>query len=257
MPELTGKHAVVTGGGRGIGEAIAQSLAARGARVTIMGRDLARLQRSLPALGGDDRAQAVVVDVADPDSVAAAFDAARTRFGRIDILVNNAGQAQSAPFARTSLALWQQMLAVNLTGSFLCAQQALPDMLAGGWGRIVNVASTAGLVGYQYVSAYVASKHGVIGMTRSLALELARKPVTVNAVCPGYTDTDIVAETVANIVEKTGRTAEQAREQLARGNPQGRLVAPQEVANAVLWLCLPGSESITGQSISVSGGEVM
>ncbi len=187
----------------------------------------------------------------------AAFDAARGGFGPVHLLVNNAGQAHSAPFAKTSIELWRQMLDVNLTGSFLCSQAALPDMLAAGFGRIVNVASTAGLVGYQYVSAYVASKHGVIGLTRSLALELARKPVTVNAVCPGYTETDIVAGTIANIAAKTGRSAEQARAELTRSNPQGRLVQPQEVANAVAWLCLPGSEAITGQAISVSGGEVM
>ncbi len=256
MAELAGRHAVVTGGGRGIGEAIARVLAGRGARVTIMGRDQVRLAQTAAALGGADLVRAVGIDVADPASVAVAFDAARAAFGPVHLLVNNAGQAHSAPFAKTSIELWRQMLDVNLTGSFLCSQAVLPDMLAAGFGRIVNVASTAGLVGYQYVSAYVASKHGVIGLTRSLALELARKPVTVNAVCPGYTETDIVADTIANIAAKTGRSAEQARAELTRSNPQGRLVQPQEVANAVAWLCLPGSEAITGQAISVSGGEV-
>lgn len=257
MAELAGRHAVVTGGGRGIGEAIARILAGRGARVTIMGRDQGRLAGTAASLGGDGVVRAVGIDVADPRSVGAAFDAARAGFGPVHLLVNNAGQAHSAPFAKTSIELWRQMLDVNLTGCFLCSQAALPDMLAAGFGRIVNVASTAGLVGYQYVSAYVASKHGVIGLTRSLALELARKPVTVNAVCPGYTETDIVAGTIANIAAKTGRSAEQARAELTKSNPQGRLVQPQEVANAVAWLCLPGSEAITGQAISVSGGEVM
>ena len=166
------------------------------------------------------------------------------------------GQAESAPFAKTSLDLWQRMLAVNLTGSFLCAQAALPGMLDAGWGRIVNIASTAGQRGYAYVSAYTAAKHGVVGLTRSLALEVARKGVTVNAVCPGYTDTALLHESIANVVAKTGRSMEAARDGFAAGNPQQRIVQPDEVADAVLWLCGEGASAITGQSISVSGGEV-
>ena len=187
----------------------------------------------------------------------AGFARAAGEFGPVSILVNNAGQAVSAPFVKTDLALWQRMLQSNLTGTFLCTQAVLPGMLAAGYGRIVNVASTAGLIGYQYVSAYCAAKHGVIGLTRSLALELAKKNITVNAVCPGYTDTEIVRAAVANISAKTGRNEDEARAELARSNPQGRLVQPQEVANAVLWLCLPGSEAVTGQAIAVAGGEVM
>jgi NAD(P)-dependent dehydrogenase (short-subunit alcohol dehydrogenase family) len=171
--------------------------------------------------------------------------------------VNNAGQAESAPLAKTDLALWQRMLAVNLTGAFLCAREALPEMTARGAGRIVNVASTAGLVGYAYVAAYCAAKHGVVGLTRAAALECAKTGVTVNAVCPGYTETDLVATAVANIVAKTGKSEAEARAALVARNPQARMVQPEEVAGAVLWLCLPASSSVTGQAIAVAGGEVM
>jgi len=193
------------------------------------------------------------VDVSDPASVEQAF----ARAGAVDILVNNAGQAVSSPFLRTDAARWQQMLDVNLSGAWHCMQAALPGMLDAGWGRIVNVASTAGLTGYRYVAAYCAAKHGLVGLTRALALELAAKGITVNAVCPGYTDTDIVQDAVANIVRKTGRTEEQARAELASANPQGRLVRPGEVAHAVTMLCLPAAASMNGQSIAVAGGEVM
>lgn len=248
---------MVTGGGRGIGAAIADALAREGATVSVLGRDAARLAAQVEALGGAGRAQAVAADVADETSVRAAFAAVRERYGRVDVLVNNAGQAGSAPAARTDLALWQAMLAVNLTGTFLCTREALPEMTKRGSGRIVNVASTAGLLGYAYVSAYCAAKHGVVGFTRAVALETAKSGVTVNAVCPGYTETDIVQDAVANIMAKTGKTEAEARAALVARNPQGRMVRPDEVANAVLWLCMPGSEAITGQAIAVAGGEVM
>ena len=250
---LSGKHALVTGGSRGIGAAVASILLSHGARVTILGRT------ANPSMAGDwiVRSHFVKADVSDIEGVKKAFESARANFGEIEILVNNAGQAGSASFLKTDDKLWRQMMAVNLDGTFHCTQAALPAMLAASWGRIVNIASTAGIAGYSYVTAYCAAKHGVIGLTRSLALEVAAKGVTVNAVCPGFTDTDIVKESVANIVAKTGRTPEQARMELASRNPQKRLVLPEEVANAVAWLCLPGSEAVTGQAIAVAGGEVM
>jgi len=254
---LSGRHAVVTGGGRGIGAAIAEMLAQEGASVTLIGRDRARLEARAGTLGGTATADVAVCDVGDENSVTRAFGEIRARHSRIDILVNNAGQAESAPFAKIDSALWARMLAVNLTGTFLCAREVLPEMIGHGWGRIVNVASTAGLVGYPYVAAYCAAKHGVVGLTRSLALETAKSGITVNAVCPGYTETDIVKDAVANITRKTGKSEAEARAALVRHNPQGRMVQPGEVANAVRWLCLPGAESVTGQAIALAGGEVM
>jgi len=257
MSGLTGRHAVVTGGGRGIGSAIAEALAQAGATVTLVGRDRVRLESRAVELARHAPCDVMVCDVGDDRSVADAFAQIRARHPTIDILVNNAGQAESAPFAKTDPTIWQRMLAVNLTGTFLCARETVPGMITQGWGRIVNVASTAGLVGYPYVAAYCAAKHGVIGLTRSLALETAKTGVTVNAVCPGYTETDIVKDAVANITQKTGKSEAEARAALVRHNPQGRMVQPGEVANAVRWLCLPGAESVTGQSIVIAGGEVM
>lgn len=256
-PALVGKHALVTGGATGIGFAIAQALVAQGVKVTIAGRTASALELAVDKLRDGGQIDYVVMDVSSADSVSGAFWHAAQVYGDIDILVNNAGQASSASFLNTSEEQWQQMLAVNLTGTFLCSQQALPAMLKNGWGRIINVASTAGLKGYAYVAAYCAAKHGVIGMTRALAMEVANKGVTVNAVCPGYTETDIVKQAVANIVAKTGRSEEQARAELAAGNPQKRLIQPEEVADAVLWLCSPASAAQNGQAIAVAGGEVM
>lgn len=255
LSDSHGRHALVTGGGRGIGAAIVRQLIAAGAKVTVLGRDIETVQAL--ATEKPDVLHAVSADVSDGDQVAAAFVSARDRFGPLSILINNAGQAGSAPFLKTATQLWQNMLAVNLTGTFLCTQAALPDMLAGGWGRIVNVSSTAGLTGYAYVSAYCAAKHGVIGLTRALALEVAKKGVTVNAVCPGYTETDILRDSINNVMAKTGRSLEAARAEFAAGNPQGRLVQPEEVAHTVRWLCGAGASAITGQTIAVCGGEVM
>ena len=251
---LAGKVAVVTGGGRGIGAAIARALAQAGAGIALIGRDESRLKQQAAALSADTLTASA--DITDSNSVRAAFARIRERFPRVDILVNNAGQAESAPFSKTDIALWNRMLAVNLTGTFLCTREVLPAMLRQDYGRVVNLASTAGLVGYAYVSAYCAAKHGVIGLTRALALETAKSAVTVNAVCPGYTETEIVRNTLANIVAKTGKSEAEARAALTSHNPQGRLVSPEEVANAVLWLCAPGSGAVNGQAISVDGGEV-
>lgn len=254
--KLQGRHALVTGGGKGIGLAIAQALLSEGVIVTLAGRSEATLKHAVASFI-NSKVQYVVMDVCDQESVQAAFQLAQSRDGRIDILINNAGQASSASFLKTDAKLWRSMMDVNLNGSFICMQQALPAMLEAGWGRIVNVVSTAGLKGYAYVSAYCAAKHGVIGLTRAVALEVAAKGVTVNAVCPGYTETDIVKDAIANIVAKTGRSEEQAKAELAAGNPQKRLVQPQEVADAVLWLCMDGASAMNGQSIAVAGGEVM
>ena len=253
---LTGRHVVVTGASRGIGSTIAASLAGRGARVSLFGRSAENLHTVSKALGGTSIAAPIATDVTDAASVTAAFARAREHFGPVHILVNNAGQAASAKFTDTDAALWNRIMAVNLTGTYLCTRQAVPDMLQVGFGRIVNVASIAGLRGAPYICAYVASKHAVIGLTRSLALEFANKNITVNAVCPGYTDTDIVREAIANIVKKTGRSEAEALASLVATNPQRRLITPEEVAHTVTWLCSPGAESITGQSIVVAGGEV-
>jgi NAD(P)-dependent dehydrogenase (short-subunit alcohol dehydrogenase family) len=253
---LAGRHAFVTGGSRGIGLAIVHALLQQGVHVTVASRSADSLRQAALS-SACDNLHTTQLDVTQEDQVALAFERAQARFGAVDILVNNAGQAISQRFDRTSLHDWRQMLAVNLDGTFLCTQQALPAMVARGWGRVVNVASTAGLTGYAYVAAYCAAKHAVVGFTRALALEVARKGVTVNAICPGYTDTDIVAHAVSNIVEKTGMTAEQARARLAERNPQGRLVQPDQVAAAVLWLCQEQSGAINGQAVPVDGGEVM
>ena len=252
---LTGRHALVTGAARGSGAEIARTLAAEGAILTLLGRDREALQRVADSLAGSGHG-VVAADVASPEAVQAAFAEVRAARGPVAVLVNNAGAAESAPFLKTSFELWQRMLSVNLTGSFLCAQAALPDMLDAGWGRIVNIASTAGQKGYAYVAAYTAAKHGVIGLTRALALEVARKGITVNAVCPGYTDTDILRNSVANVVGKTGRSEADALAEFSSVNPQKRIVQPSEVADTVRWLCGAGAASVTGQSISVSGGEV-
>jgi NAD(P)-dependent dehydrogenase (short-subunit alcohol dehydrogenase family) len=258
QPAIFGdRHAVVTGASRGIGHAIAAALAGEGARVSLFGRDEGRLSQVSRELGGTSRANPVTVDVAAVSSVHDAFATARRHFGPVHILVNSAGQAASAKFADTDPILWNAILGVNLTGTYLCAREALPDMLQLGFGRIVNIASVAGLRGAAYIAAYCASKHAVIGLTRALALELAMKNITVNAVCPGFTDTDIVKEAIANISSKTGRSEEEALAALVATNPQRRLITPEEVANAALWLCKPGTESVTGQSIVIAGGEVV
>jgi len=244
---MRGLRAVVTGGGSGIGAAIAEALARDGASVVLMGRNASRLRETAVRIGGEVQR----LDVGDEASVSAAFAA----IGPVDILVNNAGQVETSPLKTTTLEAWNRMLQVNLTGTFLCSRAVLEGMSERGFGRIINVASTAGIKGYAYVAAYCAAKHGVLGLTRAMALELANKGVTVNAVCPGYTETEIVEKAVSNIVIKTGRSPEQARKLLAASNPQRRLIQPQEVATTVLWLARRESNSITGQAIPICGGE--
>ncbi|MFI5388369.1 MAG: SDR family NAD(P)-dependent oxidoreductase [Candidatus Eremiobacterales bacterium] len=253
MGGLSGRHAFITGGSGGIGSATALALAGHGANVTLAGRDRSRLDRAAEAIGS---ACVVTVDVRDETSVKHAFDQAREKFGDVDILVNAAGYAQSAPVKRTSLDAWREAIEVNLTGTFLCCREAVGPMIDARYGRIVNVASTAALRGYRYVAAYCAAKHGIVGLTKALALESAASNVTVNAVCPGYTQTPMLDESIANIVAKTGKSAAEARDALLKETPRGIFVHPSDVAAAVAWLCLPGAEAVTGQAISVDGGEL-
>jgi NAD(P)-dependent dehydrogenase (short-subunit alcohol dehydrogenase family) len=252
MNTLAGRHALVTGGGTGIGAAVAMTLAGAGAAVTICGRRLEPLQATA---SGDENILPVTADVTDEAAMATLFEHAETAGKPIDIVVANAGMAESMPVHKTSIALWNRTLMVNLTGAFLTVKPALAGMRARGFGRIVFVASTGGLKGYAYVAPYVAAKHGVIGLMRTLALETATAGITVNAVCPGFTETTMLADAVDRIVETTKRGTADVRAALAARNPQGRFIAPREVADTVLWLCGAASAAITGQAISVSGGE--
>jgi len=246
------RHALVTGGGSGVGKATALALANAGVEVTICGRRADVLEA---VADGNEHINAIVADVTDEDAMSALYEKAEAVRGPFDIVVANAGAAESAPAHRTSLADWRKTLDVNLTGAFVTVKPALAGMAARKTGRIIFIASVAGLKGYAYVAPYVAAKHGVIGLMRALAAETAKSGVTVNAVCPGYVETDMLDQSVSRIVEKTGRSAEEARAFLTSTNPQGRLVQPDEVADAVLWLCGDKAGSITGQALSISGGE--
>jgi NAD(P)-dependent dehydrogenase (short-subunit alcohol dehydrogenase family) len=246
------RHVLVTGAGTGIGEAISRQFHAEGYRVTLLGRRLEPLAALTASLG--ERSQTVTGDVTDRATVASAFATARERFGNIEILVNSAGMAPTAPFHRLDFSDWQRTMDVNVNGVFHCTQIALEAMLSAGWGRIINIASVASLRGFPYVSGYCASKHAVLGLTRAVALEVATQGVTVNAICPGYVDTDIVRAAIAEIVSKTGRTEDEAMEHFTQSNPQGRLIKASEVASAVSWLCSDGAASVTGQAVAIDGG---
>jgi 3-hydroxybutyrate dehydrogenase len=253
MTPLKGRHALVTGGGRGIGRAIAASLVTAGATVTVVGRSPALIEQAI--VQGAAHA-AAIADVTDAQAVQRAVRDAVDRNGPVDLMIANAGAAASAPFMKSGPDVFRQMLDVNLLGVTNVAQAVLGAMTERGFGRIVAVASTAGLKGYPYVSAYCAAKHAVIGFVRALALETAKTGVTVNAVCPGFTDTDLVAESLERIMAKTNRTRDEALGELVKHNPQGRLIDPSEIADAVLWLCGEGARSVTGQAIVVAGGEI-
>jgi NAD(P)-dependent dehydrogenase (short-subunit alcohol dehydrogenase family) len=255
---FAGRHVFVTGGGTGIGAAIAYAFAREGAALTLVGRREAPVRDKAAALSAAGaRAAALACDVTDEEAVARCFREAVALLGPVDILVNNAGMVESAPLAKVSRATLERILAVNLMQLFFCTQQVLPEMKRRGFGRIVNIASTAALTGYPYVSAYCAAKHGALGFTRAIAMETVGTGVTVNAVCPGYTDTPLLDGAIETVQRKTGRAAEDVRAELLKVNPSGRAVKPEEVANAVLWLAGPGSDSITGQAIVVAGGEIM
>lgn len=252
---LTDEHAVVTGASRGIGFATVRALAALGARITLVAREPSDLTARREELEMEFSGEyyTCAADLTAPEALTAAFADSTKALGAPSILVNNVGGVESAPFIKMDLEMWRRMIDLNLTTAFLATKEVLPAMLEAGHGRIVNVASTAGVMGYPYVSGYCAAKHGMMGLTRSLAPEMAGTGVTVNAVCPGYTDTDLIRESIDRIAKTTGRDPKEIRQEFADANPGGRLIDPDEVAERIVWLCLPAQDSISGQSVMVDG----
>jgi 3-hydroxybutyrate dehydrogenase len=259
MKRLADKVALITGGGRGIGRAVAFAFAREGARVAVLARTVEQVSRVAAEIESECGVQAIHAecDVSVKESVEYAFESVRERLGQVDILVNNAGIAESAPLTRTSDELWERHISINLNGTFYCTRAALPAMIERGWGRVINIASIAGKTGAPYITAYTASKHAVVGLTRSLAMEVATKGLTVNAICPGYVETEMAAHAIENITSKTGKSETEARDILERMSPQNRLITPEEVAALALLLASEEGRGINGQAINVDGGSVL
>lgn len=257
--KLKDKVALVTGGGRGIGRAIAFAFAHEGARIAVLARTLEQIESVASEITNECSVETMhaVCDVSVKESVEHAFLTVRERFGQIDILVNNSGIAESAPLVRTSDEMWDRHIAINLSGTFFCTRAALPLMIERGWGRVINIASIAGKTGAPYISAYTASKHGVVGLTRSVAMEVATRGITVNAICPGYVETDMATQAIENIMAKTAKSTDEARDILNRMSPQNRLITPEEVAALALLLASEEGRGINGQAINVDGGSVL
>ncbi|MGV3635397.1 MAG: SDR family NAD(P)-dependent oxidoreductase [Pseudorhodoplanes sp.] len=253
MGKLSGRHALVTGGGRGIGRAVAAALSASGGSLSVLGRQKAGLD---DAVSAGDAAGLIVADVTDPTAVEGGIKAAEAARGPFDILVANAGGVSTAPFAKTDPSQFQKLFDLNVMGIVHATRGMLPGMVARKFGRIVAVASTAGLKGYPYVTAYCTTKHAVVGLVRSLAVETAKTGVTVNAICPGYTDTDLVRESVASVTAKTGKTSDEVVAQYVKDVPMARLIKPEEVAAAVLYLCSDDAGAVTGTAMTIAGGEI-
>ena len=256
---LKGQHALITGGSRGIGAAISNALAALGADISLLARDTKTLKNQSDHIKSAFGVNVFIAstDITNEKEIENSFRESGNINGTIDILINNAGIGKSMPFHKMDLDFWKKTLDLNLTGTFLCTQQVYKNMRKQGYGRIINISSTVGLRGYPYIAAYTASKHAVIGLTRTLALEAVKKGITVNAICPGYTETDLVSEAIDNIAKTSGRDKENVKKEIENMSPMARFVTPEEVAESAAWLCLPSSASITGQAIVVAGGSVM